>query len=209
MPTTAPSTPLNPVAFAAARLFRDYVAHCTAASPDTLFHTLTAMHSLNDRLGKASLQDFEQFEEFLALRALRNFAHHHDEVVANVRVIPSPAVSDLAFLCLVRRDQLERAIEITPSKWRAGIREACERKFHWYGDAININPCLFNFMVRAYEHLIANGVEVDGDAIDAFEASYQHETDHGLPHTIDGRLTGRAGDVEDILMSLVANLPPV
>lgn len=163
------SPALQSAANAAARLFRAYEAHSLSPGPDTLFHTLTAMHSLNDKLRKAEVQDFEHLEEFTALKALRNFAHHQDEIDANVRVIPTPAVSDLAFLCLVRRDQVERAIETAAQKWRAETRAACELRFHWYGEAVNINPCLFNFMVHAYEQLIAAGVNADPASMEAFE----------------------------------------
>lgn len=192
---------------AAARLFRAYEAHSISSGADTLFHTLTAMHSLNDKLRKAEIQDFEHLDEFAALKALRNFAHHQDEIDANVRVIPSPAVSDLAFLCLVRRDQVERAIVSVGQKWRAETRAACERCFHWYGDAVNINPCLFNFMVQAYEQLVAASVKPDPDSVAAFEASYQFEIREGHAHLIDGRLAGRAEELEHMLTLLVADLP--
>jgi hypothetical protein len=192
---------------AAARLFRAYQAHSISPGLDTLFHTLTAMHSLNDKLRKAEVQDFEHLDEFAALKALRNFAHHQHEIDANVRVIPSPAVSDLAILCLVRRDQVERAIEAVGQKWRAETRAACERRFHWYGEAVNINPCLFNFMVKAYEQLVVAGVKPDPASMEAFETSYQFEAREGHAHLIDGRLGGRAGEIEHILAALVADLP--
>ena len=210
---TAPRTPpdeslaLQSVANAAARLFRAYEAHSRSPGPDTLFHTLTAMHSLNDKLRKAEVQAFEHLEEFAALKALRNFAHHQDEIDANVRVIPSPAVSDLAFLCLVRRDQVEQAIETVGQKWRAETRAACESRFHWYGEAVNINPCLFNFMVHAYEQLVVAGVKPDPASVEAFETSYQFEARGGHAHLIDGRMAGPAGRIEQMLTTIVANLP--
>ena len=195
------------MANAAGRLFRAYESHSRSPGPDTLFLTLTAMHSLNDKLGKAKVRDFEHLEEFSALKALRNFAHHQDEIDTNVRVIPSPAVSDLAFLCLVRRDQVERAIETVGSKWRADARGACERQFHWYGEAVNINPCLFNFMVHAYEQLAVAGVKADPASLEAFEASYQFENLQGHAHLIDGHLSGPAAELEHILTTVVAGLP--
>lgn len=204
-PDEAPA--LQSASKAAARLFRAYEAHSVSPGPDTLFQTLTAMHSLNDKLRKAEVQDFEHLDEFAALKALRNFAHHQDEIDANVRVIPSPASSDLAFVCLVRRDQVERAIETVGQKWRAETRAACERRFHWYGEAVNINPCLFNFMVHAYEQLVVAGVKPDPASMEAFETSYQFETREGHAHLIDGRLAGRMDEIEHILTNLIADLP--
>ncbi|CAM3108232.1 hypothetical protein PANO111632_03520 [Paracoccus nototheniae] len=207
MTTPNESPAMQSAASAAARLFRAYEAHSVAPGPDTLFHTLTAMHSLDDRLKKAEVQDFKHLEEFTALKALRNFAHHQDEIDANVRVIPSPAVSDLAFLCLVRRDQVEQAIETVDEKWRAKTRAACESRFHWYGEAVNINPCLFNFMVHAYEQLVAVGVTPDPASVEAFETSYQFEASEGHAHLIDGRMAGPMGAIEQMLTTIVANLP--
>lgn len=204
-PDKAPA--LRSVAKAAGRLFRAYEAHSRVPSPDTLFLTLTAMHSLNDKLKKAKVRDFEHLEEFSALKGLRNFAHHRDEIEANVRVIPSLSVSDLAYLCLVRRDQVEHAIESVTSKWRAETRAACERRFHWYGDAVNINPCLFNFMVHAYEQLVVAGVKPDPASVKAFETSYQFEASEGHAHLIDGRMAGPAGGIEHMLSTIVGELP--
>jgi hypothetical protein len=154
---------------AAGRLFRSYEGHCKAPGPDTLFETLTAMHSLNDRLKKTAGSDFHGIQEFVALKALRNFAHHQEEVRANVRVIPAPAISDLHVLCLVRGDQVERAIESADKPWRVDTRTACEATFHWYGEAVNINPCLFNLVVRAYETLQQLDVRLPADAVADFE----------------------------------------
>jgi hypothetical protein len=207
MTTPDDSPARQSAATTAARLFRAYESHSLAAGPDTLFNTLTAMHSLNDKLKKAEVKDFEHLEEFAALKALRNFAHHQDEIDANVRVIPSPFVSDLAFLCLVRRDQVEQAIETVGQKRRAETRAACESRFHWYGAAVNINPCLFNFMVHAYEQLVAAGVRPDPASVEALQTSYQFEDREGHAHLIDGRMAGPAGGIEQMLATIVANLP--
>jgi hypothetical protein len=195
------------VAIAAGRLFRAYEQHCRLPGPDTLFDTLTALHSLHDRLRNIAGQDFHQNDEFVALKALRNFLHNQEEVRANVRVIPPPAISDLAVVCIVRRDQVERAIENVDRRWRASTRAACDGKFHWYGEAVNINPCLFNFMVRAYELLMALDVSSPKEAIKSFEDSYQFEVEHGHSHFVDGRLATHAGEVEATLSAMVAELP--
>lgn len=192
---------------AAGRLFRTYDRHCQAPNLDTLFETLTALHSLNDRLKGADRPDLHQFEEFVALKVLRNFAHHEDELHANVRVMPAPAISDLLFMCLVRRDQVARAIENVGKKWNAPSRAACEKYFHWYGGAVNINPCLINLTVRIYEMLLAEELEPPATDIASFRRSYELEMEDGHEHFVDGRLTGRAPDIQKMLDSVVAELP--
>ncbi len=192
---------------AAGRLFRACERHCQSPSPDSLFETLTAIHSLNDRLKKAVSRDLHEFEEFIALKVHRNFAHHEDEARANVRVIPAPAHSDLLFICIVRGDQVVRAIENVDKKWRDASRAACETQFHWYGDAVNINPSLFNLMVRTYEMLLAVEVPPPEEDISSFERSYRFEEEQGHSHYVDGRLTGHAAALDSILSQVIAELP--
>ncbi len=194
---------------AAGRLFRAYERHCQEPSSDTLFEILTALHSLNDRLKKATSRDLHEIEEFMALKVLRNFAHHEEELHANVRVIPVPAYSDLLFMCIVRRDQVERAIENVERKWRDASRTACETRFHWYGGAVNINPCLFNLVVRTYEMLLA--LEVSPHEIDIvlFKASYDLEKAQGNSHYVDGRLIAHATEFDAVLARVAAELPSI
>lgn len=192
---------------AANRLFRAYERHCRKPDPDTLFDTLNAMHSLNDRLKKATGDDFHKFEEFIALKALRNLTHHAEEVLANVRVVPAPGISDLSILCVVRRDQVERAISNSDKKWRESTKAACENVLHWYGPAVNINPCLFNFMVRAFEMLEEVGVTPADEAFETFEASYLLEAENGYSHFIDGHIVAGAEKIESVLSAIVADLP--
>lgn len=191
----------------AGRLFRAYEQQCIAPTHDTLFSVLAAMHSLNDRLAKTVGRDFHDFQEFIALKALRNLTHHAEEVRANVALVPAPGLSELAFLCVLRRDQVERAIEGTALKWRDQTRAACENKFHWYGPAVNINPCVYNFMVHAYEMLERDGIQIPEDAIAGFEEAYVTENELGRDHFVDGRITAKTSELEKILAGVVANMP--
>lgn len=192
---------------AAGRLFRTYERHCREPSSDALFDLLTAAHSLNDRLQKAVERDFHSIGEFVALKAIRNLAHHQEELRSNVRVIPTPAYSDLAIMCVVRRDQIERAIEATPKRWLEETRAACEAVFHWYGPAVNINPCVFNFMVRVYEALSEADVRPAEEDIANFEASYHYENEEGHSHYVDGKLSAHAAEISALLTSVVNQMP--
>jgi hypothetical protein len=199
----------NAAQTAAGRLFRVYERHCQEPGRDTLFEVLTAVHSLNDRLKKTTGRDLHEIEEFIALKVLRNFAHHEEEVLANVRVIPVPAYSDLLGMCIVRRDQVERAIENVKEKWRDGSRTACEAQFHWYGEAVNINPCLFNLVVRIYELLLTITVFPPEEDVASMQASYEFEEAEGHSHYVDGRLTANVAELDAVLSQVVAELPGV
>lgn len=199
---------LNSTNDAAGRLFRAYEAHCLNPGLDTLFQTLNAMHSLNDRLPPDTPKDFHSIEEFIALKAIRNFTHHQEDVRANVRVIPAPAISDLLIMCVVRRDQVEHAISNVKNKQhKEAARVACTNKFHWYGEAVNINPCLFNFVVHAYEMLVEIGVHASDDATARFTESYQYEVRCGHSHYVDGRFTSHISEVNTVLAEIVSAMP--
>lgn len=192
---------------AVARVFGAYESHCVTPDANTLFYTLNGLHSLSDRLEASAKIDLLGFQEFVALKALRNLTHHQEEVRSNVRVVDSPVYSDLMVLCLVRRDQVERAIENTYKKWLDSTRSACQDVFHWYGPAVNINPALFNLMARTYELLDVRGLLPQDDALESFAQSWDQETASGESHFVDGRLSGRACDITSVLAALVADLP--
>jgi hypothetical protein len=189
------------VSGAAERLFRTYHAHCTNADGDTLFAFLNALHSLHDRLRPAGVTLFD-IPEFSALKALRNLFHHQDELIHLVRIVPigdMPFTTDLLTMCVVPRELIERAIEGVEKRFREQAREAAGRTFHWYGPAVNINPAIFNCMVKVYERLIAEGGPIGGEAFDEFQKSYLCEEANGFSHLVDGRISVHAGNVDELL----------
>ncbi len=194
------------VSAASARLFRAYYMHCTAPDLDTLFQLLGSIHSFNDRVTKGLRVSFLDVSEFIALKCLRNFFHHHDELKHAVRVIPVadlPIMSDLVFMCLTPRELVEDAIQHTAPRHQVQTRAACQQTFHWYGAVVNINPCLFNFVVRAYERLAAAGVKIPGDEAEEFKRSYEFEIAMGHSHYVDGRLSITAGNLNKLLSEIM------
>ncbi|MBP2490937.1 hypothetical protein JOH50_006733 [Rhizobium leguminosarum] len=191
----------------AERLMRAYHSHCVAPDLDTLFGLLEATHSANDRLKKAVGIEFIDIPEFLALKCLRNFFHHHDELRHVVRVVPTaglPIQTDLIFMCLAPRNLIDEAVGQVPERFRAQTQVACEYAFHWYGTIVNINPCLFNFVVHAYERLVAAEIPISGDEVDDFRRSYDFETETGHSHFVDGRISTTAGSTQLLLSALMA-----
>lgn len=191
---------------AAERFFRLYRSHCVSPDPDTLFSFLEAAHSLNDRLQVGHGLDFFDFQEFSALKCLRNFFHHHQELRHVVRIVPAgnyPIITDLMIMCLVPSSIVERSVNETKGRYKEEARQACDAVFHWYGAVVNINPALFNFMVSAYERMNAADISLTGEAFQEFESSYRYEQDHGHPHRIDGRLATRAGDIDQLLADIM------
>lgn len=199
------ATDLVNVGAAAERFFRNYYAHCVRPDRDTLFSLLEAGHSLNDRLKIGADIDFFDFEEFLALKCLRNYFHHQQElrhVVKLVEIADYPIVTDLAVLCLIHSDIVEAAIQEVPVKHRPKTRTAYQAVFHWYGSIVNINPSIFNFVVLAYERLKDRGIPLTGDAVERFEASYHYEKENDMSHLVDGMLATSVGSISKLLIDI-------
>lgn len=107
-------------------------------------------------------------------------------------------------LCLVPAATIESAINETRGRHKEEAKKACDAVFHWYGSIVNINPALFNFVVSAYECMIAAGISLTGEASQAFNASYRYEENHGYAHYIDGRLTAHAGNIDQMLADIMS-----
>ena len=189
---------------AASRFFRFYRGHCEAHDLDTLFNLLNAAHSLNDRLKKDVGEDFYHLDEFIALKALRNFFHHAVELQSEVKLIPiseeMPITSDLPLLCLVPRDLVARAI----AEERKDNRPRIERGLKLYGNVANINPAIFNFAVHVFEKVSVLGVPVEGAEWELFADSYNCEERDGHCHFVTGDIACRAGDVEAVIEAICA-----
>lgn len=161
------------------RFFRLYREHCVKPDKDTLFNLLNSIHSLNDRLRKATGEHFFSCNEFVVLKALRNLFHHEAELVNEVRIIPVkklPSVStDLLFLCLIPSRLVLLSFEQLDRKRRAHEEEIVRSTLKWYGNVVNVNPCVFNFAVHVFEKLRALGRQIGGDEYAEFKASYEFE----------------------------------
>ncbi|MCD1636270.1 hypothetical protein K7H91_21140 [Martelella mediterranea] len=188
---------------AAERFFRFYFRHCTEPDQDTLFSLLNAIHSLNDRLRQSRGADFFEFDEFIALKALRNLFHHKQELINEIKGLPvledMPIQSDLLTMCLAPRKLALQAIQ---EERRPENRSRVESALKWYGDVVDLNPAIFNFTVHAYEKLVKLDINMDDDAVAAFACSYQTEEEQGFPHFVSGTISCRAGDVNEILRSI-------
>lgn len=192
------------------RFFRLYHGHCVEPDKDTLFNLLNSIHSLNDRLRRTTGEHFFNCNEFVALKALRNLFHHEAELVNEVRIIPveklPPVSTDLPFLCLVPSRLVLLSFEQLDRKRRAHEEEIVRSTLQWYGNVVNINPCVFNFAVHAFEKLKALGVQIGGDEYAKFRASYEFEEEAGHSHIVTGDISCHAGSVEEVLAVAFANV---
>ncbi len=201
---------MNVIVPASERVFRLYHSHCISPDLDTLFNLLNAIHSLNDKLTKAKLFNFFDMDEFIALKALRNVFHHQEELLNELRLIPvqklPPITTDLLYLCLVPSELVDKSIETIPKKYRVSEEPIIRSTLGWYGEVVNINPCVFNFMVKLYEAISNTEIELTGDEYLDFDNFYKFEADNGHSHFITGVISCHAGSVNVVLEKAFANV---
>lgn len=197
-------------ASAADRFFRCYEAHCIRPDNDTLFNLLNALHSLNDKFRKHCDTDFFSVNEFVALQALRNIFHHQAELLNEIRIIASqdlPSLAtDLLFVCLVPRSLVENAIANIGAKRKAQDEPVIRQILKWYGNVVNINPCIFNFSVHVFERSEELGLSLTSEGYKKIKDSYEFEVAGGYSHFINGDIACRAGSVDEILSKVFADV---
>lgn len=179
------------------RLFRSYMEYIEDTTSDTLFVLLTALHSLDDRIDKTHGRLFFAIPEYVVLKELRNESHHGREVryVVAVKDIGLPLTSDLIYVCLVSAADCAAAIERTPLKFRERVREAFTSTTRRYGEVVDINPCIFNCIVRIFEVLRVNGLEGKSAAFAELAGQYQWETVNEHSHYVTGAVRCLPNDV--------------
>lgn len=156
------------------RVFRAYVAHCTAPNADSLFNYLNALRSFNDKLPK----DKRLFgsPEFIGLKALRNLFHHYEELLAEIKIVPAkdfPMSVELLHVCLVISDVVERAATMPKERQPDVVRTV----FNRYGDFCDIEPALHNATVDVFEVSTQMSLTPTSAAYHEFEACYQDESE--------------------------------
>lgn len=208
--TQKQSPTASPTASAAERFFRAYHSHCIAPDLDTLFNLLNAIHSLNDKLRKEFKSDFFTLKEFVALKALRNLFHHQEELLHEVRIVGArnlpPITTDLMFLCLVPRSLVENSITSIDERWRSKDEPFVREALKWYGNVVNINPCIFNFAVHVYERMNSLNILLKSDAFYSFKKSYEFEVQNGHSHFVSGDIACHVGSIDSVLETVFADV---
>lgn len=195
------------VVAAVERYFRLYARHLSSPDLDSLLAMLESLHGLNDKLRSKVEIDLFGSDAFTALKALRNFFHHEEELFHRVRILPFArmrgAQSDLLFACLVERELVDRAL----SKVQSTKSANAVGTMNWYGPIVDIQPCLYNAAVDVYEAIAPLDLGSLEPHLQMFRDSYERETGLGLPHKVSGRIITRAGDATAVLMEAFLSAP--
>ena len=194
------------------RVYRSYSKYIESYDEDTLFILLNSLHSLNDRLKTDHSLDLFDIEEFVVLKAVRNYIHHQDEMRNKLTSFPAkkikPIQTDLMLMCLIMKSDLDEAIEGIHKRHRMAHKDIIESTVHYYGSIVNLGPVIFNMaaklMVFLDEHNIKGSSE---DFIRNYECM-RFDIDNGHSITVSGRIyshVNSVGKVEGALLEAIAS----
>lgn len=189
------------------RFFKYYTIYCQSPDPDSVREVLASTYSINDKLRKAGYPDFFDSDEFLAIKAIRNYAIHQAEIHNHARALPMisgfPIEADLRTLCLVPVDVVKAICESTNSEGKGAIEKSCV----YYEKHVDIYPCIFNFGVQLFLYTEINDLVVgSGEYLD-FKNSIEYERKHNYPHQVKGGIRlPHGGDVNKLIESCLHSM---
>jgi hypothetical protein len=182
----------------AKRLFDAYFRHVDSSSLDELYTIIGEACRLHNRLriysrGKKGLYNLD---EFLLLKALRNYSEHSGDFFGEAYTYDPKIITPklmiyhikLHRLCLVRKDEVKRAINSEkplsdPTKEQAKV-EAVNSQLISYGDYYDLEPVVFNFIAKLYELLQPLNLSISGEAYTSMQHSYEEEARSDISHYV-------------------------
>ena len=194
------------------RFYRSYSKYIESYDEDTLFILLNSLHSLNDRLKADHSLDLFDMGEFVVLKAVRNFIHHQDEMSNKLTTFPATKVqsiqTDLAFMCLIMKSDLDEAIEGIPKKYRKDHAEIIESTVHYYGSVVNLGHVIFNMAAKLMVFLDEHGIKGSSEDFIKNHECMRFDIDNGYSITVSGRIyshVNKVGKVESALLEAMAS----
>ena len=196
---------------AAGRLFDIYYEY-TAKSDLTALQSLTEeAYKVHERLRKLPIKNrgFFDLDEFLLLKALRNHSVHKDDFMGKAYAVNRQFAEsnklDLLRICLIEKKTVKLAINAEPVLDSGEEEKVSNIKSQLvdFGDYYNIEPVIFNFMVKVYEKLSAMKLSIPGKGYSNMETSYKNEIYYNYPHYVP--LVSITASNEEIL----ANITPI
>jgi hypothetical protein len=184
------------------RFFKNYMSYCQSPDPDAVREVLASTYSINDKVRKARYPSFFDSDEFLSIKAIRNYAIHQAEIYNSARALPllseSLIEADLCILCLLPLDVIDAICENTNLEGRTAIQKSCV----FYKNYVDIYPCIFNFGVQLFLYTERNSLTVSTREYLEFKNSIEFERKHGYPHHVKGGFKlPHGGDINEFVES--------
>ena len=178
---------------AAGRLFDIYYQYTSKEDLAALQSLTEEAYKLHERLRKLSAKSKGLFDinEFLLLKALRNYSVHRDDFVGKAHAVKRQFAEqhrlELQRVCLIDKKVVRLAIN-AEEPLEFGEQEKVSKinqQLVDFGEFYNIEPVIFNFMVKVYEKLLSLKLEIPGNGFAEIDKSYKNEIYHNFPHYVN------------------------
>ncbi len=184
------------------RFYKKYYMFCKSPDPDMVRDVLYSAYSLNDKLRKAKYPNFFDSEEFLSIKAIRNFITHQAEILNESKSLPLittfPVKADVNITCLIPIKRMESIVSSSNDQTKKALRN----EVVFYSKYADIYPCIFNFGVRLFLFIEEQNFEINSVDYLSMKNSIEYEKANGYPHFINGRISlSNDGCVDDFLDS--------
>jgi hypothetical protein len=192
------------------QVFAAYRGYGTTPDTTTLLALLAELQMLDEVLAvKANKLTGLAFPEYHALKALLNHAKCVGDArdVVRLRSLRGvPVKSDIDQACLVSRGDCHAAVQRVAAHNRIRAKRAVFTAFRQWGPVLDLNPAVFNCMVRVFELVRSLGLQGAGTAYQAFEETYARRAEQDLPHFVTGIVAAQKESEERRLLSLMTSL---
>lgn len=176
----------------AGRLFDIYYQYTAQADLVALQSLTEEAYKLHERLSKSSPKNKGLFEidEFLLLKALRNYSVHKDEFQGKAYSVNQQFAQkhrlELGRVCLIDKKVVRLAINAEPTlafEEQSKVAKINQQLVD-FGEFYNVEPVIFNFMVKVYEKLTSLKLSIPGTGFAEIDTSYKNEDYHNYPHYV-------------------------
>lgn len=182
---------LEPVA---KRLFDSYYRYCDQSGLEELQFMTEEAYKLHERLRKqpGNKAGLNGLDEFLLLKALRNFSVHQGEFVGEAfaikRSLAEQLKLDLAKVCLVQKGVVNKAINFEPRLLNDSDEHNKVQRIRGqlvdFGEFYNLEPVIYNFIVKVYELLISLKLSIPGEGFKELDTAYKKEEYYRYDHFV-------------------------
>lgn len=177
---------------AAGRLFDIYYQYTSKEDLAALQSLTEEAYKLHERLKKLSPKNkgFFELDEFLLLKSLRNYSVHKDDFIGKAYAVKRQFAEqnqlELGRVCLIDKKVVRSALNAEkPLEFGEQDKVSkIDKQLVDFGEFYNIEPVIFNFMIKVYEKLIALKLTIPGEGFADIDKSYKNEIYHNFPHYV-------------------------
>lgn len=182
-------SPLESCTIEANRFFKKYYQFCKSSDSDNLREVLFSLYSLDDKLRKSDFTGFHPDNDFLALKALRNYATHESELLNESKAIATNRMTNVMaeaqIICLLPKKTIHKIKKGLKSKL---TKNCIDKSFVEYNKYFDIYPSIFNIAVKVYFKIKECNLIITCNEFGKMQSSIDYEKANGISHFISGKI---------------------